>query len=189
VTDSFNSSTSPITNNGTASPNASLGTETGMTMDYVGINGSYASVAPFNSGCTAAYSGYWCNNGLMQIGKSARIRDCTDGTSNTMIIGEQSGLINNKDYRSSYYGGWSGYSESSNWGTGVSTIRYSPNPNTAPAGGDQTYAPNTVLTSPHEGGVQVLLADGSCRFISENMDINTLLQIGASADGQVVGEF
>jgi len=190
VTSAFNVSASPVTNNGKQSPNAALGIETGMTMDYVGISGSWSGVAPFNTDCgTVIYGGYWCNNGLMRIGKWSKIRDCTDGTSNTIIIGEQSGLINKLDYRSNYYGGWAGHNGTSSWGTGLSTIRYSPNPKTVPAGSDQTYAPNGALTSAHVGGVQVLLADGSVRFISDNLDITTLLRLGAAGDGDVIGEF
>jgi hypothetical protein len=33
------------------------------------------------------------------------------------------------------------------------------------------------------------MADGSVRFLSDNMDLTTLLQLGAANDGQVVGEF
>lgn len=185
----FYTGTSPISNNGRSSPNSSLGTETGMTMDYVGISGSYANVSPYNSGCGSAYSGFWCNNGLMMIGKSALIRDCSDGTSNTIIVGEDSGLVNRNDYRSNYYGGWAGHLGLSSWGTGVNTIRYSPNPQTAPTGGNQTYTPNNPLTSPHVGGVHVLLADGAVRFISDNIEIETLRRLGMKDDEFVLGEF
>lgn len=187
--DSFYTGTSPVSNNGRTSPNAALGSEKGMTMDYVGISGSYANAAPYNSGCGSAYGGFWCNNGLMMIGKSARMRDCTDGTSNTIIIGEDSGLVNNRDYRSNYYGGWAGHIGLSSWGTGVNTIRYSPNPPTAPAGGDQTYTPNNPLTSFHVGGMHALLADGAVRFISDNLDIETLRRLGMKNDDLVLGEF
>ena len=190
VAKAFNTATSPVTNNGTPSPNTSLGNETGMTMDYVGISGSYASTAPYISDCgSVVYGGYWCNNGMMRIWESSRIRDCTDGTSNTMIIAEDSGLVNGLDYRSNYYGGWAGHNGQGSWGTGVNTIRYSPNPPTAPTGGDQTYTPNNPLTSPHEGGVHVLLADGAVRFVSENISIETLRRLGMANDGLVLGEF
>ncbi|QDV48729.1 DUF1559 domain-containing protein [Gimesia fumaroli] len=188
--DAFYTGASPISKNGTTSPNASLGKETGMTMDYVGISGSYSGVAPFNTKCgSTVYGGNWCNSGLMLIADSARMRDCKDGTSNTMIIGEDSGLVDNKDYRSNYYGGWSGHLGLSGWGTGVNTIRYNPNPPTAPTGGDQTYAPNNPLTSEHVGGIHALLADGAVRFISNNVDIETLRRLGMKNDNLVLGEF
>lgn len=186
----FNVSTSPITNNGTASPNASLGTETAMTMDYVGISGSYSGVAPFNQDCgSLVYNGYSCNSGMMRIGAVSRIRDCKDGTSNTFIIGEDSGFINNRDVRSNYYGGWAGHAGLSSWGTGVKTIRYSPNLKVTPVGGDQTYTANSPLSSQHDGGIHALMTDGAVRFISENLDINVLLSLGSAKDGTVLGEF
>ncbi len=190
VTSAFYTGTSPVSNNGTTSPNAALGTETAMTMDYVGIGGSYSGVAPFNIDCGATiYGGYACNNGLMRIATSAELRDCTDGTSNTMIIGEESGLIAGRDYRSNYYGGWAGHTGISGWGTGVRTVRYSPNPRVAPPGGDQTYNANGALTSEHTGGVHVLMADGAVRFLSNNLSIDTFLALAGAKDGVVMGEF
>ena len=43
--------------------------------------------------------------------------------------------------------------------------------------------------SRHTGGVHVGLADGSVRFISENIDLQTWQWLGARADGNPVGEF
>jgi prepilin-type N-terminal cleavage/methylation domain-containing protein len=43
--------------------------------------------------------------------------------------------------------------------------------------------------SNHEGGVHVCLADGSARFISENIDYMTWQRLGSRHDGQPLGEF
>jgi prepilin-type N-terminal cleavage/methylation domain-containing protein/prepilin-type processing-associated H-X9-DG protein len=43
--------------------------------------------------------------------------------------------------------------------------------------------------SKHTGGVQVLMADGAVKFISENVDWTTYQAIGGRNDGTVVGEF
>jgi prepilin-type processing-associated H-X9-DG protein len=43
--------------------------------------------------------------------------------------------------------------------------------------------------STHTGGCHVLLADGSTRFISENLDANTRLHLGYIADGNTLGDF
>ena len=43
--------------------------------------------------------------------------------------------------------------------------------------------------SRHTGGAQVGLADGSVRFISENIDLQTWQWIGARNDGQPLGDF
>jgi prepilin-type processing-associated H-X9-DG protein len=130
-----------------------------------------------------------------------RIRDCTDGTSNTMLVGEQSAPIAGIDYRSGYYGGWSGFTVQSTvpnitsamdtYGSGITTIRDGNviNAKTAPAGGNAVYRGNLVLNSLHSGGVHALLADGSVRFISENIAFATLKQLASRDDGFVIGEF
>jgi prepilin-type N-terminal cleavage/methylation domain-containing protein len=51
-----------------------------------------------------------------------------------------------------------------------------------------TYAAVTSR-SWHVGIVQSLLADGSCRSISENIDLGTWRNIGQRNDGNVIGEF
>ena len=46
-----------------------------------------------------------------------------------------------------------------------------------------------ISTHPHVGGVHVLLADGSVRMLSDNMDFATLCRLAVRDDGQPVGEF
>jgi len=41
----------------------------------------------------------------------------------------------------------------------------------------------------HSGGVQAVLGDGSVRFVSENLDFNTLRRLANPKDGEVLGEF
>ncbi|MCA9116219.1 MAG: DUF1559 domain-containing protein, partial [Planctomycetaceae bacterium] len=185
------------TANGT-SPGQSTGSvtgEVGMTMDYVGVGGAYAAVAPFNTGAILNTNyGTMGQNGLLQIGKSLKMRDCTDGSSNTMIIGEDSGLIAGVDYRKNLSGGWSGHRGAAvgggtgYGGGGVITILYSPNPQTKPAFTGAGFN-NGPFTSFHEGGIHGLLADGAVRFVSDNINLTTLLQLGVMNDGQVIGEF
>ena len=43
--------------------------------------------------------------------------------------------------------------------------------------------------SQHEGGVQVIMCDGSSKFVSENIDLNTWRAIGTTQGSEVVGEF
>ena len=45
------------------------------------------------------------------------------------------------------------------------------------------------MRSRHSGGAQCTLADGSVRFISENIDLTTWHRLGNRDDGQPVGEF
>lgn len=48
---------------------------------------------------------------------------------------------------------------------------------------------NDELFSIHSGGVQVMMGDGSCRFLSENLNFNVLRRLVNPKDGEVVGEF
>jgi hypothetical protein len=43
--------------------------------------------------------------------------------------------------------------------------------------------------SRHVGGVQITLADGSSRFVSENIDLATWQNLGSIRGGEVLGEF
>jgi len=169
--------------------------EIGMTMDYVGICGGYSAVAPFNTNAWLNTSyGTMATNGMLQIGVAKLIRDCTDGTSNTMMVGEDSGTIANVDRRKNLGGGWGGHrglslSGGSGYGNGgVITTLYSPNPTTTPQFTGAGFN-NNPLTSFHEGGVHALLADGGVRFISENLSFDILLRLCVINDGQVIGEF
>lgn len=47
----------------------------------------------------------------------------------------------------------------------------------------------TTANSQHIGGVQILLCDGSARFLSENIDINIWRNVGSINGGEVLGEF
>jgi prepilin-type N-terminal cleavage/methylation domain-containing protein len=171
------------------------GSEVGMTMDYVGIGGAYTASAPFNNTAVLNINyGTMGQNGMLQIGKAVSIRDCTDGTSNTIIVGEDSGTIAGVDRRKNLSGGWSGHRGAAvgggtgYGGGGVITIVYSSNPKTDPSFSGSGFN-NGPLTSFHVGSIHALLTDGGARFISDNIDLNTLLRLGCLNDGQVVGEF
>ena len=49
--------------------------------------------------------------------------------------------------------------------------------------------PNDEIFSFHTGGAHVVLADGSVRFLSENLDALLLKALVGSQDGNVIGEF
>jgi len=146
------------------------------------------------------YQHYWTGNGVLNAGEITRMRDITDGTSNTMMVSEDSALVNNQDARAGYYGGYFGGSGSAVrasvalptndlWAIGIRSIRYRPNTRTAQQGGEAMYQMNVPLTSLHTGGVHGLLADGSVRFVSENINLLSLMYVAARNDGQVLGEF
>lgn len=167
-----------------------------MLVDYVGVSG--AVNFPGCSGQTG-YGGIYCNNGMLSPNASWRFRDCLDGTSNTILVAEQSGMIDNRlDIRSNYYGGYSGHTRNdsetsrwggSPWGSGTTTIRYVINDRVARTGSNSTWDANTVINSFHTGGIHIALSDGSARFISENINFTTLRRLAARNDQQPIGEY
>lgn len=72
----------------------------------------------------------------------------------------------------------------------VTTIRYGINITNGALPGyfDMPGVPgaNVPLLSEHPGGAQVLIADGSVRFLSENMDLGTLKNMCVRNDGETI---
>jgi len=183
--------------------------------DYVGVaGGAPHPVSGQTDICTVDINsvegdGIICRNGMLPFYESLSFRDCTDGTSNTMIVAEQSGSVNNAEKTPNFLGGWQGVQNNAGgWGPsvkysdvaadtrfylgGVTTVRHAPNAyfkGGAPISADSTLDGNTVTNSFHTGGHHILLADGSVRFISENIDMNTFIKVSVRNDGQVLGEY
>ncbi len=184
-----------------------------MTVDYVGISGATPDPAGRTSMCTGDFLGGSssnCKNGLLPPYESKRMRDCTDGTSNTIIVAEQSGRVNNKEISANALGAWHGYANisSSTWNAGttlplsgvsgtiypagITTVRYAPNAyavSGAPSPAATPHSANTIINSFHTGGIHALMADGAVRFIGDNINFTTLRQLCAANDGEVIGEF
>ena len=191
-------------------------------IDYVGISGGTPDPAGRTTICTAANAvqgGTLCETGMLIAFKSVRIRDCIDGTSNTLIVGEQSGRVNGREQTANPLGGWAGFppntstiagttgtsawppgvvysdvTSSSGYTTGLTTVRYPPNSSWnsgAGSGADSSsgFDVNTILNSFHTGGIHGLLTDGSVRFLSENLDMETLRRLSVRDDGYVLCYF
>ena len=119
-------------------------------------------------------------DGLFFLNSSIRMRDITDGTSNTIGVGE---CVNNFDeFKDHFYigstsiGGWDGapreYSEY-----------------VASTDVPMNTTNEVAFGSMHVGGAQFLLMDGSVRFLSENMSRTIYSYLGSRADGEVIGDF
>ncbi|WP_010583795.1 DUF1559 domain-containing protein [Schlesneria paludicola] len=131
--------------------------------------------------------------GILSDGNpTVRVGDITDGTSNTLILFELAGrndlFRKNKlvTINGTQGGGWADLSNFENWlagslldGTGTE----------GPCVVNCTNESGRGMYSFHTGGVTMLMADGSVRFVSENINSVTLFRLGAFQDGGIVGAF
>jgi len=175
-----------------------------MVPSYLGIMGATPDPAGRASASSASnYGGWWCNNGMLLWNQNTSIASCTDGTSNTIIVAEQSGKVANAsgngapDLRNGYYTPWGSVTNTSPqgvnscgsggcgdlWGLGLTCNAYVINSKTAPAGAGFTWGGNTILNSNHTGGINTLMTDGSVRFVSDSVDFNTFQKACTRDDG------
>jgi prepilin-type N-terminal cleavage/methylation domain-containing protein/prepilin-type processing-associated H-X9-DG protein len=129
-----------------------------------------------------------------------RMRDILDGTSNTFFVVEDSGRDERMQPGNVYIDPVDGqkrrdwrWAEPDTAGIGISKVI---NNNKTPLGGPPScpWTENNCgvfeeIFSFHPGGAQVLLGDGSVRFVSENLNTALLRALVTPRGGEVVGEF
>lgn len=129
------------------------------------------------------------------VGGTTSFRDFTDGTTSTLLVGETA--YNLPDYKFSasdtVCAGQPRYSFTL-WsvpypGSTACTTQYGFNPHDRADDGMWDANWPKTFRSDHNGGVQFVLTDGSCRFISENIDATVLDSLATRNGGEVVGEF
>ena len=211
-----------------------------------------ANMSPTSYGFSTGPASNWNMRsnpvGFATLWRGSRIRDITDGTSNTIAMSEMQIGLNSGQYQAntnprvnwhrvvtgsrlqranntngrrwdgrvashiaavnSYYasclstydsgGGWNGASDEQGrfwaagrvyWGPWHTTLV---KPNAGPSCDVDTSVTDMDIKEPssyHTGGVQVLLADGSARFVSENIDQGTWMGAGSVAGGETLGEW
>jgi prepilin-type N-terminal cleavage/methylation domain-containing protein len=122
---------------------------------------------------------------------SAKIAHITDGTSNTIAMGEVRFSCNKwnwLDGRGWAQGDSHWYSTAApiNFPTCKDSAGYNNGPCTVNA---DNWNSQFGFKSRHIGGVHLLLCDGSVRFASQNLDMFTYQKLGDRSDGQVFGDF
>jgi prepilin-type N-terminal cleavage/methylation domain-containing protein len=108
----------------------------------------------------------------------------TDGTSNTLMVGEKYIPINR--YQSADWG-----SESITRGHGWASCRRTWDPPIPDNIGQNStanwnYGANERLGSAHPVGINTVFADGSCKFLKYNIDVATYRALGTRNGGEVL---
>lgn len=109
---------------------------------------------------TTSYAGVFGPECIFRGAEPVRLADITDGTSNTLLVGEVTG-------------------GSIPW-TKPEDVDVTQHAAINEPGG---------FSSPHPGGAQFLLGDGSVRFISEHIDLRVLKGLFTRNGGERIGQF
>lgn len=146
--------------------------------------------------------------GVLAKGVKNKIRDVTDGTSNSIMLAEAAGqpevfttagrmnaarfALYSDDKVVDLGGGRYAPADGTGWADPDCGFSI----NGATADGLDKYGPYMInkinvseVFSFHIGGAQVALADGSVRFLSENVDTNLFVSLCTRAGGEVTGEY
>jgi prepilin-type N-terminal cleavage/methylation domain-containing protein len=197
-----------------ALPEFNTGNNEVYMASYAGIMGAVDNQGVFvearqRACCTCcggtAANGVESGGGMLLLNQSAQMRDCTDGTSNCMILGESSGWLFNGTTQMhgdpSWPHGWpmgTGRSYQITGGGGsddarpfnLTSIRYAIGTrNYVLPGVYDNHGANNPLVSEHPGGTMVGLVDSSTRFMSNDTDLLLLKFLATRDDGNPLGEF
>lgn len=146
--------------------------------DYAAVIGDYRNST--GVGATPAFGNVGCGNQVRGMigrwGWSARLRDVTDGTSSTFMVGEVVGAM----------------CIVQNWG--VQSFATTAHPinfmnrslfDNLPTQGNPRWDESIGFRSYHPGGCQFLMGDGSVRFVTETIDGPTYRALASRANGEV----
>jgi hypothetical protein len=130
--------------------------------------------------------------------EGARLSQVSDGTSNTMALGEDVGR--HDGMKSLYDDPVVAGTKRSHWRwaepDNAFGVSFTPNFHRNPYGGpaecpwiEMNCGPNDELFSFHFGGCHALFCDSHVRFLVDSIDYRTLRGIVSAAEGEVVGEY
>jgi prepilin-type N-terminal cleavage/methylation domain-containing protein len=162
---------------------------------FTDIYTSTTASVPINGSAAAVADGPFYRN------SQTRMRDVTDGLSNTVFIGEHSSQLSEKTWVGVVPGAYTHprFSSPENGPDAAGTLTLV---HAGPSGGElditglpiihpinfPTYHVGQMFAE-HHGGGHVALGDGSVRFVSEHINLLTWAELSSIDEGEVVGEF
>jgi prepilin-type N-terminal cleavage/methylation domain-containing protein len=139
--------------------------------NYIGVAGSKESAA------WCPFAGITNGDGILYTSSRVRFADITDGTTNTLLLGER------------------GIKEDLGWGWpicgGTECEQYISAERGLTPADNPPNTPNIErrFWSWHVGGDHFLMSDGAVKFLSTSMDYNTFISLSTRSGGKVIGEF
>jgi prepilin-type N-terminal cleavage/methylation domain-containing protein len=141
--------------------------------------------------------GIQSSGGVLLANECLSFRDITDGSSNTVLLGEQSDWCRTaggakvncrSDYNHSFMMGATPKNNGDDRWFNTTTVRYPINHKSwnSVGVGDRYYACNRPIQSAHPGGAHVLLGDGAVKFLNESLRLQTLFDLVNRDDGHVL---
>ncbi len=141
-----------------------------------GTDPQWCNPDPNNANPATTYDGCANGNGVLwETNNPIDILNVTDGSSNTIMIGE---ALTGKDYQNAWC----------HMDNAIATCAYTPNAKSPVTGKD--YPPDQwwnryAFTSGHIGGVNFAMTDGSVQFISDAISLTLFRALGTRAVGEV----
>jgi len=190
-------------------PNSTTNVTTSLQMftSYVGVSGTTLdNPQTAANGCCNGSGNINGGSGVLHNNGKVTMVSISDGTSNTILVGEQSDHLRDANNQPIIPGtgaltsqgphGWTMGAESAAVGGSdggrqfnIVTTRWSINQrglgNSAANGTNDNSGSNIPFSSSHTGGAQMLMADGSVRFMTASTPLLTLQQMSTRAGGEV----
>lgn len=147
--------------------------------NYVGLFGVRQENGSDIDDCEGQPAGFQCRgDGLLFHNSKVTLGMVTDGTSNTIMVGERASQVKQNP---PFYSTWVGLVPGGEEATTRSI-------------GDADHVPNLGIhledfSSRHTGGAHFILADGHAKFVSENIDLGVFQAIGTRDRGEAVSDF
>ena len=149
-----------------------------LALNTVGVAGDRTTY--YGTNPTSAMGTNINNGGSFSVNSNTRHRDLSDGSSNTILIGEVQRLNSGTLGPATSFDGWAIGGLPTLFSTFDTLVQTK-----AGINGLQ----RETAGSDHTGGAYFGLADGSVRFLSQNMDLTIYAGLGTTGEGEVSGDF